>query len=385
MKKIAIVVESSRAYGRAIIEGIAAYAQKTGEWTLNLLSDDEATEEELRLHDGVIARIANEVHARRFTRAKIPVVDVFCNHTRPGFGMVDADHAEIGRKAANFFRSRGFTNFAFFGIPGATFSDDRAKAFAAACPNKPFIYGNGLEFPFAKDLIFRERADRIGDAATIRKWVRKLPKPIAVFCCSDVRAFQLQRIVISCGFDVPKDFVLLGVDNDTMICSFAKVPISSIDPNAFRIGHNAARMLDVMIKKAPMQKPHGIHRIHCGEIVERTSSEYLPVDPPWLGKVMLHIEKNMSSPVSASEIFALAERAPASVEKAFKEHFGVPVQTYVNIVKLTEAKRLLLETDLRISEIAYQCGYTTPQYFCRLFGNYYHTTPKDLRKGHRTC
>ena len=100
---------------------------------------------------------------------------------------------------------------------------------------------------------------------------------------------------------------------------------------------------------------------------------------------MLHIEKNMSSPVSASEIFALAERAPASVEKAFKEHFGVPVQTYVNIVKLTEAKRLLLETDLRISEIAYQCGYTTPQYFCRLFGNYYHTTPKDLRKGHRTC
>ena len=83
MKKIAIVVESSRAYGRTIIEGIAAYAQKTGEWTLNLLSDDEATEEELRSHDGVIARIANEAHARRFTRAKIPVVDVFCNRIRP--------------------------------------------------------------------------------------------------------------------------------------------------------------------------------------------------------------------------------------------------------------------------------------------------------------
>ena len=55
-----------------------------------------------------------------------------------------------------------------------------------------------------------------------------------------------------------------------------------------------------------------------------------------------------------------------------KALLGQSVSDYIQEVRLTEAKRLLLENNLSISEIAYKVGYTSPSYF---------STPSKFRTG----
>lgn len=376
MRTIAIMVENSRAYGRSMISGIAAFAQEMRDWILRPLAVEETFTPQIRRFDGIIARIADDRTAERLLRTGLPVVDVFCQKIRPGIAGVDSDHRRIGQMARDFFRLRGFTNTAYCGIPGTAFSDARGAAFAT---EKTFVYSRRLARPLDESQFYAERADRTPDAKRLRNWLRDLPKPVAVFCCNDLRAIQLQQVAREIGLRVPEDVAILGVDNDTILCSFAEIPTSSIDPNAFQVGYDAARILRAMLLKMPERKAHKIRYVRSGRLIERSSTELMPIDPPWLGDILMHIERNMRRPVSASEIFELSGRSSTAVENAFRNKLHTSVQAYITSVKMREAKRLLADPSLRISEVAYLCGFSSPQYFCRTFTAAFGLNPKSFR------
>ena len=377
MTQIAIMVENSRAYGRTLIEGIAAYAQDNCSWLLRPVAADEALSTNLRQFDGIIARIADDRLAERIQESGKPAVDVFCQTSRIGLAGVDSDHRQVGLLAREFFRARGFANFAYCGFPGTAFSDAREKAYA---DDLTHVYSPRTHLPSDESQFYNERIDRIQDARSLVRWLKTLPKPVAVFCCNDLRAIQLQRVALGIGLRVPEDLAILGVDNDTIACSFAEVPISSVNPNSFEIGKAAARILEAMLVRRPVLKHHKTHHVKPGEITERASTDFMPIDPPWLGHVLLHIEKNMHRPIPASEIFALAERSSTFVENVFRQKLGMPVQAYVTSVKMREAKRLIANPNLRISEICYACGFSSPQYFCRTFAAAFGTSPRAYRE-----
>ena len=336
MKQIAIIVENFRPWAREVVNGIAAFAQERRDWILRPFSTQTASAAKLRGFDGIIARILDDAMAKRLAK----------------------------------------TNFAYCGMPGIAFSDKRQDAFAdpethVFVPSrKPYV---------GKGDFYTEHIDRLPDSAAMKKWLLGLPKPIGVFCCNDLRAVQLERIAVECGLRVPKDIAVLGVDNDTMLCSFAEVPLSSILPNSFKVGYDAARILSTIMSRQITKKPHRVHSVPPGKLVERMSTEFMPVDPPWLGKVLMHIEANMRRPIGAREIFDLAERSGTYVEQIFKRKLGQSVQAYITSVKMREAKQLLGDNHLRISEVGYQCGFSSPQYFCRTFTAHFGMSPKAYR------
>ena len=53
---------------------------------------------------------------------------------------------------------------------------------------------------------------------------------------------------------------------------------------------------------------------------------------------------------------------------------------YLQSIRLEQAKRMLIETDLTISEIAEQTGYHNKGYFYRIFTEKYNMTPGEYRK-----
>lgn len=376
MQRVAILVENSRAYGRAIIEGVAAFAQEERDWILRPLARTDAVASKLKGFDGVIARIADDRLAARLRRLGLPTVDVFCQKPQAGILGVDSDHAAIGKMARDFFRTRGFKNLAFCGLPGVAFSDARERAFSDA---QTFVYSREAICPTDESQFYGERIDRIPDARQLRTWVKDLPTPIAVFCCNDLRAIQLQQIVRECGFCVPQDFALLGVDNDTIACSYAEVPISSIDPNAVEVGYEAAHLLHALMSEGKGGRGERFRAVKPAAIIERASSEFMPVDPPWLGEALMYIERNMRRPITAREIFALSHRSSTLVENVFRARLGKSVQMYITAVKMREARRLLANPALRISEVADLCGFASPQYFCRTFTAVSGVNPRAYR------
>ncbi|MRN55159.1 AraC family transcriptional regulator [Paenibacillus monticola] len=66
--------------------------------------------------------------------------------------------------------------------------------------------------------------------------------------------------------------------------------------------------------------------------------------------------------------------------KTFKKLTGRTFIDYVNLCRVNEAERLLLETDFTVTEIAGRVGCDNPNYFTKLFKQYKGLTPSSLRK-----
>lgn len=66
--------------------------------------------------------------------------------------------------------------------------------------------------------------------------------------------------------------------------------------------------------------------------------------------------------------------------RTFKEITGYGINEYMNIHRIREAKRLLEETDLSVSQIAHTLGYESITYFEKVFKTYMTLPPLKYRK-----
>lgn len=95
------------------------------------------------------------------------------------------------------------------------------------------------------------------------------------------------------------------------------------------------------------------------------------------------IENSIAEELTVSEI---AERLNMSVHylcHVFKAETGITPIDYRNSVKLTMAKKLLVGTDRKISDIALECGFGSASYFSKLFLKSEGITPAEYRGLHK--
>ena len=132
--RIAVLLESSRAFGRGVLQGLVECLQVRRHWMVyyqegglgELLPGWFAAWQ----GDGVIARIEDQRMAAALVRKRIPVVDIRGRLSIPGIPVVKTDNDEIARMTADHLIERGFRQFAFCGYEGAEYSTVRRDAFA---------------------------------------------------------------------------------------------------------------------------------------------------------------------------------------------------------------------------------------------------------------
>lgn len=71
----------------------------------------------------------------------------------------------------------------------------------------------------------------------------------------------------------------------------------------------------------------------------------------------------------------------AYLSRLFKSEMDTTYSNFLTEVKLTHARKLLLNTRLPVSEIAGQCGYQNSNYFCDTFKKWLGCSPLQYRKG----
>lgn len=87
----------------------------------------------------------------------------------------------------------------------------------------------------------------------------------------------------------------------------------------------------------------------------------------------------LSNPPTIIELSKLVGINEYKLKKGFKELFGTTLFGYIHASRMSLAKRLLLGTDKSAKEIAYETGYTSPQYFSNAFKKQYGVTPNSIR------
>ncbi|MEM1321576.1 MAG: AraC family transcriptional regulator [Bacteroidota bacterium] len=70
-----------------------------------------------------------------------------------------------------------------------------------------------------------------------------------------------------------------------------------------------------------------------------------------------------------------------TLKKGFKEIFGITVFGYWQQLKMNEAKRLLLDYKLTVSEVSAEIGYKNPRHFSTAFKKYFGQSPSQLTNG----
>ena len=370
--RIAVAAERSSAYGRNFICGVAEIAKLHPEWDMALVDPESVSSKASADIDGWICRVTGRRMASALKRSERPVVDCLCVVDEQAFATVKTDAEKIGELAARHFVERHFANFAFCGYRRIAFSDRRRNAFAEnlrAGGFQPDIYRPPLRpsHRFGRDFLLGDRTESPPDAADLAAWLRRLPKPIGVFCCDDLRASQLAVLCRTLKIAVPADVAILGVDDDPIYCMFSTPRLSSIDPDSVAIGRTAARTLADMLADSRIAADPQNLTVPPKGIVKRTSTDTYPDAPPWFAEAMFFIRANVTKNISASDVFRHVGYSRTLVERAFRRHISSSVQRKIAEARIDEAKRLLASTNLPAKEVASLSGFSTLEYLTHAF------------------
>ncbi|WP_407270958.1 response regulator [Radiobacillus sp. PE A8.2] len=101
----------------------------------------------------------------------------------------------------------------------------------------------------------------------------------------------------------------------------------------------------------------------------------------WLIKrAEAYIKEFYQSNLLVNEVADVVNISPNYFSTLFKQKTGENFNSYVNDLRIEEAKTLLAETPLKVSEIAEQVGFKEYKYFVDVFKRFSGTTPTNYRK-----
>lgn len=150
-----------------------------------------------------------------------------------------------------------------------------------------------------------------------------------------------------------------------------------------------AQKLSAILKKKDFDVIVGLFEIlsilsNSNDIAFINTEAYTRVDEKSrtdrLSEVFKFVKENYQEDISLSAIAKLANLTPPSFCRLFKSRTKKHFVEYLNEVRVSNACKFLMETDMGISEIAYECGYKTVSNFNKLFKKITGVTPKEYKK-----
>jgi len=381
--RVALLVESSHTFGRTVLQGVAAYAELNGPWIFHQAERafDAPLPPGLKAWkpDGIIARIARPAMARQLRRLNVPVVDLYEEKFLTGSSRVTDNHQTVMRLAIDHLRDCGFQHLAYAGFPDAAFSRERARCFAdyvTACGFRPYIHqlpSSGKPRALASiEAAVRRHADRLA------QWLHQLPKPTGVVACNDMMAQQVLAVCREQGIDVPDVIGVVGVDNDEVCCKLSSPSLSSVDPNAYRVGYEAAKLLHRMLT-GRRRMPQNVVVEPVG-VVARRSTDVLAFADPDISDAVRYIREHACEGLKLPAVLRHAHVSRATLDRQFLKNVGHTVRAEVMRVQVQRVRELLATTDLPLKQIARRTGFPHMETMCRAVRRATGLSPTEYRR-----
>lgn len=96
-------------------------------------------------------------------------------------------------------------------------------------------------------------------------------------------------------------------------------------------------------------------------------------------QVLEIISVNYSANITSSDVAEELHMNNSYLCRLFKKHFGCTFQNYLCMYRLEKAKLYLKNSELTVSQIAFNTGFNSFSYFSKVFKEYYGLTPKEYK------
>lgn len=379
-KHVALLIETSRSYGRDILRGIHRWMHEHEPWSvyLELRALDSAVPRWLKTWkgDGIIARTASAEMAKTIAATRVPGVELRASKLSHGLPFVGVDNRQMGRLVADHFLASGLSRFAVFDLDTEAYFEERRDDFLAALAAAGHVCetyrvaGQG-ERP----------ADWERQQAAIASWVAELPKPVGILACTDQLGFWLLDACRRAGVAVPEEVAVVAAENDETLCTMASPPLSSVAYDGERIGYEAAALLDRLMRGEP--SPAAPMLIPPKGLVVRQSSDVVAVEDPQVAAALRYIREHACHGIGVIDVVKHAGLSRTLLERRMREAIGRTPGEEIQRVKFGEVRRLLDSTDLALAAIAARSGFEHPQYMAEAFKKHFGMTPGRYREGRR--
>jgi len=359
-------------YGREILRGISRYLETRARWSVFLDERElEAPPPEWLLDwggDGIIVRSTTPELAKSLRERRKPVVDLNDRHGDLGLPRISSDMRALGVMAAQHLVRRGYERIAYCGFEGEAWCDARLLGVMQVV--KPC---STLRTPWRglREHAWQEERDRIA------QWLEPLPRPLGIVACNDVRGHHVLDACRTLGLAVPEEVAVIGVDNAETFCSLCDPPLSSVVPDAARIGYEAADLLQRLMRGEPpiaqtiLIPPKGI--------VTRQSTDSVAISDTVVSKAARFIRENAHHPIGVEDVLARSNVSRSTLERRFRAVLGHSPHDEIQGCRLKHVKKLLLETDWPIGRIALETGYDHAEYLMVQFKRVTGQTPTQWR------
>jgi LacI family transcriptional regulator len=377
--RVAVLIETSRAYGRGLLEGVARYIREQGPWSLYFKPQGlgEPPPPWLRRWDGdgILARIDDRRMARAVRATRLPAVDLRGRLPNLGLARVGVDNRILARLAYAHLRERGYRRFGFCGLPRGAHPhlDGRCDDFVR------LVEQGGDVCSVFQPRRRNESWDR--EQQQLTSWLVRLPRPCGIMACNDDRGLQLLDACRRGGVVVPDDIAVIGVDNDPLVCALATPPLTSIDVNPQRVGFEAAALLARMMRGGNAPK-RGLFFDQC-RVVTRQSTDALALEDADLARAVRFIRDRACSGLRVDDVLDEVPLSRSVLERRFKQMLGRTPKAEILAVQMEHARQLLIDTKLSLEEVASRCGFRGAKYFSDIFLLKVGTRPAKYRHGTR--
>lgn len=99
-----------------------------------------------------------------------------------------------------------------------------------------------------------------------------------------------------------------------------------------------------------------------------------------LHTAITYINENFKNNITLNDLAQLLHLNPSYFSKKFKAANGLGFKEYLNNVRISYSEKLLLETSMSITEIAFECGYDNSNYFGDTFKKINGVSPSAFRR-----
>jgi LacI family transcriptional regulator len=315
---------------------------------------------------------------------RIPVVDMGLYHPEIKVSRVIGDHEAIGRVAAEHFIHSFFRQAAWFSSDWTPVHALRFKGFQEAWAKQSAL--SDSRAPIHRWVWCEQTSKKTFDDWTLfTRWIgkhlRDAPKPIAVLTFDDYDAMRIHDACISNDLAIPEEVAILGVDDNEMICDHQVVPLASVKHDLEEVGYRAAELLGRLMAGNPKRKTPLL--IPPKGIALRRSAETIAVENPMVRNALIYIKENIHRSFGAEQLAHHLKIPRSTLDWAFTKTIGHSIGTEILRQRLAQVKLLLLNTPLKIQEIAEQTGFCNASYLNNLFRKAYKQTPLRYRRQHK--
>jgi YesN/AraC family two-component response regulator len=107
------------------------------------------------------------------------------------------------------------------------------------------------------------------------------------------------------------------------------------------------------------------------------------VDQKFLADLTAIIEANLDRPgLSVDDVARSLGVSQMQLYRKVKALLGTGVTDYIQSLRLTKARHLLLQEGSAVAQVAYQTGFSSPSYFATLFKGKYQVSPSEFKALH---